>query len=202
MASKGINWSKVDFSRGHNEMVARQIEEDQGIKVSREMVRIKRNELGQPKVSAKGLLPTPAQDKINAIDKEDLSKMYIYQICQELGVSDTVVREYIKNNNIKLKRGVEVYPFHEWNWKLPNKVLEEIWGAHPNTAATRRNTHKLETAKWNIRFGRYPTDDEFNDSITQEQEKAVAYKEDISSTRLRMKERRTRKGEIETTITT
>ena len=79
--------------------------------------------------------------------------------CAALGVSEPTARRYCGRIGLawidrrRFSGGPRIYPWDQFNWRLPSSLLTEIWCAKPNVVASRRNRRNIGPSAFH--FQRY-----------------------------------------------
>ena len=98
--------------------------------------------------------------------------------CMEFGVSEVTAKRYCKRIGLAwIDRrhcgGHRIYPWSQFNWRLPSRLLTEIWQAKPNVVASYRSGHKLSPPAF--RYSRRAMPPQFAAEVDAERAKAARW---------------------------
>lgn len=164
-ATRRQNWEAVDWTK--NDI---RIAEELGC--TRESVRLWRAKLGKPKSPHKWRFRKFVEFYERFKGRSDLT---YEEVSAVLRMNRETFRQYCAQLSITIPPSPSkaVYPWEQFNWQLPNKVLAEIWRGKAHSVAVHRMLHVRPSPLFRAVNGRVP--ENFLQMVEAEKRKAEDY---------------------------
>lgn len=161
-----IDWKSLDWSQPNIRLSER-------LGCTREFVRQKRAELGKPKLSVYG---NRYKKFVDFLKERDWATRKDFATC---GISYMTGRRYLLRAQKNYRPAPRTERRHTastcpgMNWKLPNLLLDEIWGVRKGTSATYRSRMGMPPAAF--RAGIHHLPERFAGAVEAERKRANAW---------------------------